>query len=65
MKIDAVTLALIGETLTSYVREMRTAMIRTAFSPMIHEGHDFCWPKTTSSSSTIPTAAAPISTMSR
>jgi len=41
MKIDAVTLALIGETLTSYVREMRTAMIRTAFSPMIHEGHDF------------------------
>jgi N-methylhydantoinase B len=41
MKIDAVSLALIGETLTSYVREMRTAMIRTAFSPMIHEGHDF------------------------
>jgi N-methylhydantoinase B len=41
MRIDAVTLALIGETLTSYVREMRTAMIRTAFSPMIHEGHDF------------------------
>jgi hypothetical protein len=23
------------------VREMRTAVIRTAFSPMIHEGHDF------------------------
>lgn len=39
--IDAVTLALMGETLTSYVREMRTAMIRTAYSPMIHEGHDF------------------------
>jgi len=41
MRVDAVTLALIGETLTSYVREMRTAVIRTAFSPMIHEGHDF------------------------
>ncbi|MBV8150613.1 MAG: hydantoinase B/oxoprolinase family protein, partial [Candidatus Eremiobacteraeota bacterium] len=41
MSIDGVTLALIGETFTSYVREMRTAIIRTAFSPMIHEGHDF------------------------
>ena len=41
MSIDAVTLALIGETLASFVREMRTAIIRTAFSPMIHEGHDF------------------------
>jgi N-methylhydantoinase B len=41
MSIDAVTLALVAETLTSYVREMRTAVIRTSFSPMIHEGHDF------------------------
>ncbi len=41
MSIDAVSLALIAETLTSYVREMRTAVIRTAFSPMMHEGHDF------------------------
>ncbi|MGH7329546.1 MAG: hydantoinase B/oxoprolinase family protein, partial [Polyangiaceae bacterium] len=41
MSIDAVTLALVGETLASFVREMRTAIIRTAFSPMIHEGHDF------------------------
>ena len=41
MSVDAVTLALMGETLTSYVREMRTAMLRTAYSPMIHEGHDF------------------------
>ncbi len=39
--LDAVTLALMGETLASYVREMRTAVIRTAYSPMIHEGHDF------------------------
>jgi N-methylhydantoinase B len=41
MTVDAVTLALIAETLSSYVREMRTAVIRTSFSPMIHEGHDF------------------------
>jgi N-methylhydantoinase B len=41
MNVDAVTVALIGETLASFVREMRTAMIRTSFSPMIHEGHDF------------------------
>ncbi|MSP89212.1 MAG: hydantoinase B/oxoprolinase family protein [Alphaproteobacteria bacterium] len=41
MSVDAVTLALIAETLTSFVREMRTAVIRTSFSPMIHEGHDF------------------------
>jgi N-methylhydantoinase B len=41
LSVDAVTLALIAETLTSFVREMRTAVIRTSFSPMIHEGHDF------------------------
>ncbi len=41
MTTDAVTLALIAETLSSFVREMRTAVIRTSFSPMIHEGHDF------------------------
>lgn len=41
MSTDAITLALIAETLSSFVREMRTAVIRTSFSPMIHEGHDF------------------------
>jgi N-methylhydantoinase B len=41
MSVDAVSLALVAETLTSYVREMRTAVIRTSFSPMMHEGHDF------------------------
>ena len=41
MSVDAVSLALIAETLSSFVREMRTAVIRTSFSPMIHEGHDF------------------------
>ncbi len=41
MMVDGITLSLISETLTSYVREMRTAVIRTAFSPMMHEGHDF------------------------
>ena len=41
MSIDTVTLALISEALTSFVREMRTAVIRTSFSPMMHEGHDF------------------------
>ena len=38
---DAITLELIQTRLTSVVREMRGIMIRTAISPMIHEGHDF------------------------
>ncbi|MGQ0663048.1 MAG: hydantoinase B/oxoprolinase family protein [Pseudomonadota bacterium] len=39
--VDPITLELIGESLISIVREMRTAVIRTAYSAMIHEGHDF------------------------
>lgn len=41
MSIDAITLALLSESLRSFVREMRTVIIRTSFSPMMHEGHDF------------------------
>jgi N-methylhydantoinase B len=41
MSVDAITLALVAETLSSFVREMRTTVIRTSYSPMIHEGHDF------------------------
>lgn len=39
--VDPIVLELIQTRLTSVVREMRSIMIRTAFSPMIHEGHDF------------------------
>lgn len=39
--IDPIVLELIAEGLTSIVREMRTIVIRTAYSAMIHEGHDF------------------------
>jgi len=39
--MDPITLELIQTRLTSVVREMRTVVIRTAYSPMIHEGHDF------------------------
>jgi len=39
--VDLITLELIAEGLTSIVREMRTIVIRTAYSAMIHEGHDF------------------------
>ncbi|MEK9753936.1 MAG: hydantoinase B/oxoprolinase family protein, partial [Rhodospirillaceae bacterium] len=39
--IDPIVLELIQTRLTSVVREMRGIMIRTAYSPMIHEGHDF------------------------
>ena len=39
--VDAIVLELIQTRLTSVVREMRGIMIRTARSPMIHEGHDF------------------------
>jgi N-methylhydantoinase B len=39
--IDPITLELIQEGLISIVREMRTIMVRTAYSAMIHEGHDF------------------------
>jgi N-methylhydantoinase B len=39
--VDPITLELIAEALISIVREMRTIVIRTAYSSMIHEGHDF------------------------
>jgi len=39
--VDPITLELISEGLTSIVREMRVIVIRTAYSAMIHEGHDF------------------------
>lgn len=39
--VDPIALELIHEALTSIVREMRTVVIRTAYSAMIHEGHDF------------------------
>ena len=39
--VDPIVLELIQTRLTSVVREMRSIMIRTARSPMIHEGHDF------------------------
>lgn len=39
--IDPIALELIQERLVSIVREMRTIMVRTAYSAMIHEGHDF------------------------
>jgi N-methylhydantoinase B len=39
--VDPITLELIAEGLTSVVREMRAIVIRTAYSAMIHEGHDF------------------------
>jgi N-methylhydantoinase B len=39
--IDPIALELIQERMVSIVREMRTIVIRTAYSPMIHEGHDF------------------------
>lgn len=39
--VDPITLELVAEGLTSIVREMRAIVIRTAYSAMIHEGHDF------------------------
>jgi N-methylhydantoinase B len=39
--LDPIALELIQERLVSIVREMRTIVIRTAYSGMIHEGHDF------------------------
>ncbi len=39
--LDPIVLELIQERLVSIVREMRTIVIRTAYSGMIHEGHDF------------------------
>ncbi|MGH6885085.1 MAG: hydantoinase B/oxoprolinase family protein, partial [Geminicoccales bacterium] len=39
--IDPIVLELINEHLMAIVREMRTIVIRTAYSGMIHEGHDF------------------------
>ena len=39
--LDPITVELIQTRLTSIVREMRTVIIRTAYSHMIIEGHDF------------------------
>lgn len=39
--LDPITVELIQTRLSSIVREMRTVIIRTAYSPMIIEGHDF------------------------
>src|SRR6185436_5007428 len=39
--VDPITAELIAARLTSIVREMRTVIIRTAYSRMIIEGHDF------------------------
>lgn len=39
--VDPIALELIQEGLISIVREMRTVVVRTAYSAMIHEGHDF------------------------
>lgn len=39
--VDPIALELIQEALISNVREMRTIVVRTAYSAMIHEGHDF------------------------
>lgn len=39
--LDQIFLELIQTRLISIVREMRTVIIRTAYSPMIFEGHDF------------------------
>ena len=39
--MDPITAELVQARLTSIVREMRTIIIRTAYSRMIIEGHDF------------------------
>src|SRR5262245_10645960 len=39
--VDPITVELVQARLTSIVREMRTIIIRTAYSRMIIEGHDF------------------------
>ena len=39
--IDPFTVEVVHETLVSIVREMRTNLVRTAYSSVIYEGHDF------------------------
>jgi len=41
MTVDPITVELVQARLSSIVREMRTIIIRTAYSRMIIEGHDF------------------------
>lgn len=41
MSLDPITVELVQARLSSIVREMRTIIIRTAYSRMIIEGHDF------------------------
>ena len=41
MKSDLITTAVVRETFSSVVREMRRAMIRSSYSSIIYEGYDF------------------------
>lgn len=40
-EIDPITLEVINESFVAVVREMRANMVRTAYSAIIYEGHDF------------------------
>jgi len=40
-EIDPITLEVLNESLIAIVREMRANMVRTAYSSIIYEGHDF------------------------
>lgn len=40
-KIDLTTVAIVNEALSSIVREMRRAMVRSSYSSIIYEGYDF------------------------
>ncbi len=40
-RVDFATCAVIGELLSSVVREMRRSMIRSSYSSIIYEGYDF------------------------
>ncbi len=40
-EIDPITLEVINESFVAVVREMRANMVRTAYSSIIYEGHDF------------------------
>ena len=40
-EIDPITLEVLNESFIAIVREMRANMVRTAYSSIIYEGHDF------------------------
>ena len=40
-EIDPISLEVINESFVAVVREMRANMVRTAYSSIIYEGHDF------------------------